>query len=188
MGYFAVIDTETNWEDVVMSIGLIIAEEITFKPVLAQYYIVSPEYKVGGMFSDALYFTDERFNYECSRQEAIRGLRSMISKYGVSKLFAYNASFDYRHLPELADLAWYDIMALAAYKQHNPMIPDYLEVFGTGRMKRGYGVESMLRLMMNDASYNEEHNALTDALDELKIMKLLGHRLDRYKRLKVKVS
>ena len=31
MGYFAVIDTETNWEDRVMSIGTVIADTDTFR-------------------------------------------------------------------------------------------------------------------------------------------------------------
>ena len=35
MGYFAVIDTETNWEDQVMSIGSVIADAETFQPVAA---------------------------------------------------------------------------------------------------------------------------------------------------------
>ena len=30
---FAVIDTETNWNDDVMSLGLVIADSVTFRPV-----------------------------------------------------------------------------------------------------------------------------------------------------------
>ena len=33
MDYFAVIDTETNWNNEVMSIGVVIAEKDTFKKV-----------------------------------------------------------------------------------------------------------------------------------------------------------
>ena len=54
MGYFAVIDTETNWEDQVMSIGTVIADENTFQPVAAKYHILPQECAVGGMFYDAL--------------------------------------------------------------------------------------------------------------------------------------
>ena len=51
MDYFAVIDTETNWNNEVMSIGVVIAEKDTFKKVDDLYFIFDPEYKIGGMFS-----------------------------------------------------------------------------------------------------------------------------------------
>ena len=54
MDYFAVIDTETNWNNEVMSIGVVIAEKDTFKKVDDLYFIVDPEYKIGGMFSMVL--------------------------------------------------------------------------------------------------------------------------------------
>ena len=54
MDYFAVIDTETNWNNEVMSIGAVIAEKDTFKKVDDLYFIVDPEYKIGGMFSMVL--------------------------------------------------------------------------------------------------------------------------------------
>ena len=52
MEYFAVIDTETNWDNEVMSIGVAIAEKETFLPVVAYYFIFDPEFRVGGMYSD----------------------------------------------------------------------------------------------------------------------------------------
>lgn len=45
---FAVIDTETNWNDAVMSIGVVVADSETIDSV---YYIITPEYKVGGISS-----------------------------------------------------------------------------------------------------------------------------------------
>ena len=51
MDYFAVIDTETNWNNEVMSIGVVIAEKDTFKKVDDLYFIFDPEYKIGGMLS-----------------------------------------------------------------------------------------------------------------------------------------
>ena len=38
----------------------------------------------------------------------------------------------------------------------------------------------MLRLLSGDRAYHESHNAFFDALDELQIMRLLGHRLQDY--------
>ena len=55
MGKFAVIDTETNWSDQVMSIGTVIADEHTFQLIDAKYHILPLECKVGGMYSDTLF-------------------------------------------------------------------------------------------------------------------------------------
>ena len=50
MSYFAVIDTETNWADQVMSIGTVIADSSTFKPVAAKYHILPEFCEAGGMY------------------------------------------------------------------------------------------------------------------------------------------
>ena len=71
-------------------------------------------------------------------------------------------------------------MRLAAYRQHNPKIPANADLCATGRLKRGYGVEPMLRLLSGSCTYRESHNAYYDALDELEIMRLLRHRLTDY--------
>ncbi len=44
MPYFAGKDTETNWVDQVLSIGTVIADADTFRPVTAKYHIL-PAYK-----------------------------------------------------------------------------------------------------------------------------------------------
>lgn len=46
---FAVIDTETNWADQVMSIGTLIADCDTFSPVTAKYHVITPKYETGAM-------------------------------------------------------------------------------------------------------------------------------------------
>lgn len=46
---FAVIDTETNWNDAVMSIGVVVADSETMEKIDSVYYIITPEYKVGGI-------------------------------------------------------------------------------------------------------------------------------------------
>lgn len=180
MPKIAVIDTETTWDDRVMSIGTVVADAVTFRLVEGKYHVLTPEYKAGGMFSDALFLDDRNMPRVCSRRGAMGELRDWLQSHGVEKIFAYNAGFDKRHLPELHHLHWYDIMRLAAYRQHNPRIPAYAECCSTGRLKRGYGVEAMLRLLSGDSGYQEFHNALTDAVDELHIMRLLGHRVEAY--------
>lgn len=180
MACFAVIDTETNWADQVMSIGTVIADANTFQPVAAKYHILPDFCEIGGMYYDALFLETPVKPMVCTRQEAMEDLDRWLEGYGVSAIFAYNANFDRNHLPELRYLQWYDIMRLAAYRQHNSKIPPSADLCRTGRLKRGYGVEPMLRLLSGNRGYCETHNAIFDALDELKIMGLLGHGLDDY--------
>ncbi len=180
MANFAVIDTETNWSDQVMSIGTVIADKDTFRPIRGKYHILPMECQIGGMFENTLFVDTPVRPILCTREEALAELRSWFCQHGVRSIFAYNAGFDRNHLPELADFRWYDIMRLAAYRQYNPQIPANAECFSTGRLKRGYGVESMLRLLSGTRTYQETHNAFHDALDELEIMRLLGHHPDRY--------
>jgi len=71
-------------------------------------------------------------------------------------------------------------MRLAAYRQFNPCIPACADCYSTGRLKRGYGVEPILRLLSGKQRYQETHNAVLDALDELSIMRLLGIPLSEY--------
>ncbi len=180
MGYFAVIDTETNWSDQVMSIGTVIADTENLQLIDAKYHVLTPEYLVGGMYESTL-FSDPRLQpVMCSRKEALEDLVNWFSAYSVRSVFAYNAAFDRNHLPELRRYSWFDIMRLAAYRQYNPKIPANAACFSTGRMKRGYGVEPMLRILSGETAYNETHNALQDAMDELQIMQLLGYRLSKY--------
>jgi len=180
MAYFAVIDTETNWDNRVMSVGTVIADTESFLPAAAKYHVLSPEYQVGGMFSSTL-FPDMRLNPMIgSRAEVLEDVHGFLSSFGINCLFAYNAAFDRKHLPELADYCWYDIMRLAAYRQYNPYLPDTMEFCCSGRLKRGYGVEPILRILSGDLCYHETHNALYDAMDELKIMQLLQCGIDAY--------
>ncbi len=48
---YAVIDTETNWIDQVMSVGIVIADDRTFEPVTTKYIIFEAEAEIGGMYS-----------------------------------------------------------------------------------------------------------------------------------------
>ncbi len=180
MGRFAVIDTETNWADQVMSIGTVIADTDTFETVAAKYHILPAACEMGGMYYDALFLKTPVKPIVCSRDTAMRDLLSWFSELGVTSIFAYNAIFDRTHLPELYSLNWFDIMRIAAYRQHNPKIPAAADCCSTGRLKRGYGVEPMLRLLSGNRTYHETHNALYDAMDELKIMRFLACRLESY--------
>lgn len=180
MSKFAVMDTETNWADQVMSIGTVIADSDTFEVIEAKYHILPIECEIGGMYEDTLFIETPVQPSLCTRAEAIADLRVWFQQHGVRSIFAYNACFDRNHLPELRDLDWYDIMRLAAYRQHNSKIPVNADCCSTGRLKRGYGVEPMLRLLSGNHTYQETHNAYFDAVEELAIMRLLGHPLTKY--------
>ena len=174
MDYFAVIDTETNWNNEVMSIGAVIAEKDTFKKVDDLYFIFDPEYKIGGMFSMVLPVKGR------APKDILFTRKIAMEKYGVKDLYAYNGSFDKNLLSELASYRWFDIMKIAAYRQHNDKIPASIECCKTGKMKRNYGVEPMMQLLSGNRRYTEVHNTLYDAADELEIMRLLGKTLEEY--------
>ena len=174
MARIAVIDTETNWYDQVMSIGVAVADWSLLRPLDRRYCILDPEYRTGGMYSDRMDLVPAGETRISGRQETMGELCTWLRELGVGAIFAYNARFDCNHLPELREFAWYDIMRLAAYRQHNCAIPLEAECCSTGRLKRNYGVEPISRLLRRDPSYRETHNALLDAVDELKIMELLG--------------
>ena len=177
--YFAVLDVETNWNNKVMSIGVVIANAATFEAVNCGYYILNPECLVGGMYSSALGIAGDELTTVCSREEMISSVRALFANYAVSHVFAYNACFDYGCLPELNSYVWHDIMRIAAYRQYNYKIPHYAECYSTGRLKRG-GVESVMRLITGQSSYCETHNALIDSIDELQIMKLIAQPVSVY--------
>ncbi|MBR2047307.1 MAG: hypothetical protein IJ960_01785 [Oscillospiraceae bacterium] len=184
MGYFAVIDTETNWADQVMTIGTVIADRDTFRPLCARYHILPDECAIGGMYEDAVPLPTPVKPRVCTRAEALEDLKAWFRQYQVTDIFAYNANFDRNHLPELRGFVWHDIMRLAAYRQHNPCIPGDADCCSTGRLKRGYGVEPMLRLLSGNRTYRETHNAYFDAVEELQIMALLRHPVEAYPPLK----
>lgn len=176
--YFAVIDTETTWQDKVMSIGVVIAHNQSYNIIEEKYYVITPECSQPAMYGSALndYLPFEK----CNRAEAISDLYSLLQHYYIKDIFAYNARFDYNHLPELGNFIWHDIMRIAAYKQFNPSISDDMKCCATGRLKSNYGVEHIMRMLIKSEIYFEKHNAICDAKDELLIMKMLGFPAEQY--------
>lgn len=102
---FAVIDTETTWSDKVMSIGIAIADASSFELIDKKYYIITPECRLGGMYSYVLDVNDVKLDLEGSRSDVIRHISDTFKKYDIKSVFAYNAIFDYKHLPEMQSIA-----------------------------------------------------------------------------------
>ena len=204
--FFAVIDTETNWNDEVMSLGVAIADNTTFKCLETRYYIFEQEARIGGMYSSVLYkctngtalFSEgtAQVTYSgesekeskvntaapvtLSRKRAMADLTDFLASYHITSIYAYNAKFDCGHLPELKNYSWYDIMRIAAYKQFNKSIPDTAPCCKTGSLKSNYGVEPITRMLTGNSRYYEVHNAVADAVDELRIIELLNLPLASY--------
>lgn len=176
----AVIDVETNFDDDTVSIGVVIGDAKTYKPLDAKYYVIYEATKVWGMYSNLLYMEHKYPTIENDRQYIMNHIKDFLKKHDIENIFAYSANFDYRHLPELKEYNWFDIMKVAAYKQYNPYLSRRLEYCNTGRLKTGYGVEDIMRMLTASRSYSEKHHALYDALDELKIMELIGLPLEKY--------
>lgn len=177
---FAVIDTETTWDDEVMTIGVVIADGNSQEIIGSRYFLLNPEYKKPAMYSGTINMPGIKDIMIDSRAVVMIEIEQWLKRNGVGRILAYNASFDKGHLPELNCFEWCDIMRLAAYRQYNNKISPSAECFKTGRLKHGYGVEAILRMIGNNKSYYETHNAYYDALDELSIVQLLGHDLRVY--------
>lgn len=178
MEHFALIDTETTWSGAVMTVGVLIVKSDTFDVVDYKYYIVKEALREGGMF-DYIVHMKGIAEENISIREIEIALHEYLAEQKITSIFAYNAGFDKNCLPSLHSYHWYDIMRLAAYRQYNSAIPATAQCCKTGRLKRGYGVENIMR-MFGKRNYAETHNALMDARDELEIMRLLGHSVAMY--------
>lgn len=174
--YISVIDVETTFSGAVMSIGVVIADAIELTLQKSKYYIISDYQNEGGLFSNRLWDSYETKPIVRSLNDVMDEISKMLQFYGVTAVFAYNAAFDKKHLPDLG-VRWYDIAKIAAYKQYNKKLPPDEKYCATGRLKR-YGLEHIMRLMTKDNSYCETHNAIIDAMDELKIMRMLELPID----------
>ncbi|MBO4617658.1 MAG: helix-turn-helix domain-containing protein [Lachnospiraceae bacterium] len=176
----AVVDAELNKNNEVMSVGAVVADADTYRIKDERYYIITPENLAGGMFLKELRTGDCINSPAISREEAMEKIAFFLRDNNVRSIYAYNAAFDRDMLPELNEFEWYDIMQLAAYKQHNPAIAPGEACNKDGRLKRDFGVGAMIRRMSGDVSFAETHNALYDARDELKVMELMGRPLSDY--------
>lgn len=176
----AVIDTETNFKDQLISVGVVAVDSDLYEIIDEYYGIFAPEYKSYSMFAHVLKYDGVKIDNVAEKNVIYSDLINFLDTNRIRKIFAYNAKFDYGHLKELQDYKWYDIMRLAAYKQYNNQITDQFECYNTGRLKRHYGVEDIYRLLSGNYRYCEVHNALADARDEMQIMKMMGHGIDVY--------
>jgi len=183
---FALIDIETNHFHQTMTIGVIIADDQEYKALDARYFIID-DVSHFSIYQNAIPLEQylppeacEKFQIHTTNDEIPKAMRNFLKQYDITKIFAYNAKFDYGFLVYLHDFTWYDIIEKSAYFQFNPFIKDRENCWRTGRLKRGYGVEPMYRLVTGDRRYYEKHNGLMDCFDELVIMKILNYKVSDY--------
>ncbi|MBQ0084333.1 MAG: AAA family ATPase [Clostridiales bacterium] len=176
----AVIDTETNLSDKLMSIGLVIADAHTYDIVKKEYYIIMPEASAPSIYGYSLNISCGVKPLECNRADAMASVINTLKQFNIKAIFAYNADFDKRILSELSYFLWFDIMKIAAYRQFNNKITADMECFSTGRLKRNYGVEAITNLLTDGNQYIETHNAICDAIDQLNIMRMLNQPIEVY--------
>ena len=79
---FAVIDTETNWENEVMSVGIVIAKDGQFDALDSRYFVFTEAEMVGGMYSSQLYL-DEVEPERLTKRRAIEAIKSFLKSHGV---------------------------------------------------------------------------------------------------------
>ncbi|MDW2906243.1 hypothetical protein R7V41_00710 [Mesomycoplasma ovipneumoniae] len=175
----AVIDVETNYDNEVFSVGVVIADSADFQWFDKEYWIIENNLKVGGMYARNIWAPlplefREEINVVKTRQEMIAQLIHFLKSYEVKNWFSYT-KFDFRHLPELhKSFEHNDISIFAKSKQFNKHIPLNAELTKNGDLKSGWNAQNIYRMLTKDQSYIETHNALLDAMDELRIMELLG--------------
>ncbi|MHA0290599.1 hypothetical protein [Mesomycoplasma ovipneumoniae] len=173
-----VIDVETNYENEVFSVGVVIADSTDFQWFDKAYWIIENNWKVGGMYARNIWVPlplefREEINVVKTRQEMIAQLIHFLKFYEVKNWFSYT-TFDFRHLPELhKSFEHNDISIFAKSKQFNKHIPLNAKLTKNGDLKRGWNAQDIYRLLTKDKCYIETHNALLDAMDELRIMELL---------------
>lgn len=174
----AVIDVETNYQNEVFSVGVVIADSTNFKSIDKKYWIIKNNW-IGGMYTrNILAPLSPKFREETiflkTRKEMIVQLIYFLKSNEVKNWFSYT-KFDFRHLPELhKSFKHNDISIFAKNKQFNKYIPLNAETSKNGDLKRGWKAEDIYRMLTKDENYFETHNALLDAMDELRIMELLN--------------
>ncbi|MHA0290597.1 hypothetical protein [Mesomycoplasma ovipneumoniae] len=175
----AVIDVETNYDNEVFSVGVVIANSSNFQSIDKQYWIIENNLKAGGKYVHNVWIPlpfefKEEINVVKTRQEMIAQLIHFLKFYKVKNWFSYT-KFDFRHLPELhKSFEHNDISIFAKSKQFNKHIPLNAETSKNGDLKRGWNAENIYRMVTKNENYLETHNALLDAIDELRIMELLN--------------
>ena len=81
---FAVIDTETNWRDEVMSIGIVISDDKEFSSLGTKYMVINEAARVGGMFSRELYIDGQKVE-RGKRENVIKSVINYLKKNEVRR-------------------------------------------------------------------------------------------------------
>ena len=204
----AVIDTETTKNGYVYDLGVVIMNAATGEVVATMNAIVEETFNnVSAM--DTSYYAGKIPSYieainageleVLPFSECFKRFSSLLESYNVRSIWAYNMAFDFKALNRtIAELSngfvtsffpdsakCYDLMSSAVNIIGNTrryqkwaIAHDYVTPTGRARAT----AETMFRFITDDASFVEDHTALSDAIIEADILAHLVAKKSGYKR------
>ena len=175
--YIAVIDSKDNFEGYPISIGIVIINSNTYDIQHAQYYLLPESLVVDGMFNSLVETHHVYQTYFGTLTYVENHIRTLLKRFNITSIYAYNARFVFNVLPGLQRYDWYDIMPVANNKYDNKLLPESEEYRGDGTLKYLCGVHSILSKITN-MSVRCSYHAMYDALDVVKLIKCMSVPVD----------
>ena len=204
----AVIDTETTKNGYVYDFGVVIMNAATGEVVATMNAIVEETFNNVSAMDTSYYACKIPAYIEAINagelevlpfSECFKRFSSLLESYNVRSIWAYNMAFDFKALNKtIAELSngfiisffpdgvkCYDLMSSAINLVGNTrryqkwaIAHDYVTPTGRARAT----AETMFRFISDDASFVEEHTALSDAMIEADILAHLVAKKSGYKR------
>ena len=204
----AVIDTETTKNGYVYDLGVVIMNAATGEVVATMNAIVEETFNNVSAMDTSYYACKIPAYIEAINagelevlpfSECFKRFSSLLESYNVRSIWAYNMAFDFKALNKtIAELSngfiisffpdgvkCYDLMSSAINLVGNTrryqkwaIAHDYVTPTGRARAT----AETMFRFISDDASFVEEHTALSDAMIEADILAHLVAKKSGYKR------
>lgn len=164
----AVLRTMTNSEGSLCAVGVVITNTADWRPIAEYRYVIAPEAETADQ--DVLFLPVEKdcICTSCRSEHLLFRLKQMLSEEKVQYIVSYGSSARF-FLPGI-DLPWLDIQNVSAYRKYNPFIPKKAKLYRNGRMKSGYGMEAMMRIVTGDKSYIRTGNPVRDCEADLCIL------------------
>lgn len=182
LDFFAIIDTKTNYYGNAISIGVVVVNS-HFEIQQAQYYLIPEELIHDHNHKDDFDIIHVYKTYFGRLFDCENHIRTLMNQYNITNIYAYNAFYVKKSLPEMNNYNWFDIAKVATYKQYNHELPLDADYDENGQLLR-YAMKNVIELMMK-TYYKCVNHALYNALDELKIMKLIGLPIEKYSHTKI---
>lgn len=195
MDYTMILDTETVGliKPFTYDIGFLVLDE-DLKVVDSRHYIIEQIYRNKELFATAYYSTKKpkytnlmkgKKAEKIKLGHATQKIATIIKKYGITKVYAYNSNFDrnalkfttefYKVKNPFASLQFIDIMILAK-KLYNSCEYQAFAIkndFTTEKGNLKHTAETVYAFIIGDSEYKEEHLSIPDCKIELEILKVV---------------